>query len=516
MPDRGDSEKVEANPVYRCTQPALSLQNYSFTYAGSELPVLQQINFELNFGEFMLLSGHSGEGKSTLLSAINGAIPHFIHGSWQGRVLVNNQDISNLSMARRAALVGSVLQNADHQIVHAVVEDEIAFGCENLQMAPEQIGQQIEKVCRLLQLNTQDRTKTLSGGQKQRLISASTLAMGQKILVFDEPLANLDRTGAHILLDALKKLTRQQYAVLFIEHRLDLVMPYADKFGWLSNGRLTVSSERKTFSDKQYLHNLASSFVEINDSTDTQQKPETTAIKMKNKSDIRVQRKKHNWLIQAEQVQYQIGQQIILKDISFELYRGDCLVLLGDNGSGKTTLLQLLAHLLQPTGGRINQAILPDKKDKAGTSAWYKKVGYVYQDPSYQLFMPSVEEEIAYQSENRTNTQMYLRRYTLEQVVDIHPQRLSEGQKRRVSIAAVHAVNPAVLLLDEPTVGQDTRHLDQMIAIWQKWLLFEQGTMVMVTHDYRCAFALASRVIWLEDGRIYKAGGRELLSEYFE
>ena len=222
---------------------AIECMNYSFRYARASQDVLEHCNLTLHYGEFMVLSGLSGEGKSTLLAAINGAIPHFMAGEQEGEIRLDGQPAGHLSLAARSRLVGSVLQNADHQIIHDRVEDDIAFGCENLAVSPDEIHHRISRVCQLLQLEPGWPTRTLSGGQKQRLITASTLAMNQRILIFDEPLANIDPAGARVLLQTLRRLADQGHAILFIEHRLDMVMPYADTVAWLEGGQVHLVTD---------------------------------------------------------------------------------------------------------------------------------------------------------------------------------------------------------------------------------------------------------------------------------
>ena len=511
--------------------PAIDCDRYSFCYAGSDQPVLKACSFRLEFGEFMLLSGFSGEGKSTLLSSINGAVPHYISGEQTGDILLNSQSVIGMSMAQRARLAGSVLQNADHQIVHATVEDEIAFGCENLSFSPEQIKQKIKSVCEQFLLDPSWPTKTLSGGQKQRLMMASTLAMDQKILIFDEPLANIDIKGAKRLLRILKQLTVQGYAVLLIEHRLDVVMPYADKTAWLEDGHLEVFDQpadilirrakaasalhRKAFPDQptelsDVLYGGQS--AENVKKTENVKRDETVKYDDKFRSD-ESEKSSEEALFHLRHLCYEAGRRRIINNVSLSIWRGDRIVLLGDNGSGKTTLLQLLAYLVRPTGGDIVQTVL---NRKAGRSPkWFRRVGYVYQDPSYQLFMPSVAEEIGYQSSDSQRSKRFMEQYNLEDFASVHPQILSEGQKRRVSIAAIHAANPEILLLDEPTVGQDTKHLAMLIHTLGSWLDQEQGTIVFITHDYRFAAALADRAIWIDEGRIVMAGGRDVIDAYF-
>lgn len=206
---------------------AIELKKVSFSYDGKN-NILLNADYSVDYGEVCLLSGHSGEGKSTLMYIISGIIPNVNYGQLSGEVLINGESIKGRKLGDICRKVGVVLQNADEQIVQKIVEDEVAFACENLAFPPAKIQRQIDIVCNLLKLDKNAKCRTLSGGQKQRLITASTLAMGQKIIILDEPLANLDKDGARLLMNTLRSLAKAGYCVVVIEHRLDMVLPYVD------------------------------------------------------------------------------------------------------------------------------------------------------------------------------------------------------------------------------------------------------------------------------------------------
>lgn len=203
------------------------MKEVCFSYDG-KTNILENTNFTAEYGQVTLLSGHSGEGKSTLMYIMSGIIPTIYQGTVSGEVKIAEEDIKGKKLSFICRKVGVVLQNADEQIIQKIVEDEIAFGCENLAFPPEKIQKQIDLVCRLLKLDKTRKCRLLSGGQKQRLITASTLAMGQKIIILDEPLANLDKDGANMLMETLCLLAKSGYAVVVIEHRLDMVLPFVD------------------------------------------------------------------------------------------------------------------------------------------------------------------------------------------------------------------------------------------------------------------------------------------------
>ncbi|MCD8040810.1 MAG: energy-coupling factor ABC transporter ATP-binding protein [Clostridia bacterium] len=465
---------------------AINLNNVSFSYDGNT-KILDNIRFTAEYGEITLVSGHSGEGKSTLMYIISGVIPNVTEGTLSGEVFIDGEDIKGKKLGYICRKVGLVLQNADEQIVHKIVEDEIAFGCENLAFPQETIKKQINIVCNLLKLDKSWQTRTLSGGQKQRLITASTLAMGQKIIILDEPLANLDKDGADLLMSTLRSLAKAGYCVIVIEHRLDMVLPYVDRVWHVGGGRTEEVADRSSY--------LTSQTTKIEDICPVFTKIDT--------------------ILSLNQVAFTAKKREILKSVTFDIPKGSRVVLLGENGCGKTTLMRIIARLNKPTGGSVEQSVLPGFKGKKGNKKWFKAVGVVYQNPDYQLFMPTVEKEILFGAQTPEYAQTIIDLFKLRHLANRHPQSLSEGQKRRVSIAAVVACNPKILLLDEPTVGQDYDGLCDMVNILNDLHNKSGNTMITVTHDVRCAEALCDKAILIKDGIVAKQGGKELVKDYF-
>ena len=369
------------------------------------------------------------------------------------------------------------------------MEDEIAFGCENLAFPPEKIQKQIDIVCDLMKLDKKRKCRTLSGGQKQRLITASTLAMGQKIIILDEPLANLDKDGAAMLMGTLRSLAKAGYCVIVIEHRLDMVLPFVDAV-WHIGGRTVKRVENR----REY---LASQTAKIKDGC-----PAFTGKAP---------------LFKLENVAFSVKKEReILKNVSLEIPKGGRTVLLGENGCGKTTVMRLIARLYKPTGGSITQYVDEKFRQKSkGSRAWYQKVGVVYQNPDYQLFMPTVRQEISFGAKSEEYAAEIAELFGVKHLWERHPQSLSEGQKRRVSIAAVAACEPEVLLLDEPTVGQDYDGLCRMVEILNKLHMQSGNTMITITHDVRCAEALCDRAYLIAGGVVAESGGKELVRKYF-
>ncbi|MCR4790849.1 MAG: energy-coupling factor ABC transporter ATP-binding protein [Treponemataceae bacterium] len=457
---------------------AVSIKCGSFKYSAEGNTILEDFQMDINYGQVTLISGFSGCGKSTLISLINGVIPRVVHGFFQGQILIDGQDIAGKSMSQISRKVGSVLQNAESQIIHQIVEDEISFGCENIAFPPEKIDEQIERNCELMKLERKWKTRTLSGGQKQRVVTASTLAMDADILIFDEPLANLDVTGAEILLKLLKKLASEGKAVLLVEHRLDVVLPYVDRI-WQIKDKKALAVENKA----EYL------------------KSQIDIIADQEENRIKSDR----IILDLDEVTKSFGKRRILDGISAQIYQGERILLAGENGSGKSTLMSIIGRLLKSDGGKVTSFLKENKKGDSrtfGSKKWFEDCGIVYQNPNYQLFMSSVRDEILFGARDKNYALQVAERFDLIPLMECHPQSLSEGQKRRVTIASILAQKPKILLLDEPTVGQDYQALQKMMKVLNEIHREEKNTMISVTHDIRCVSALCDRKLTIKNGRI--------------
>lgn len=459
---------------------AVEMKNISYSYSSmtGENKVLDNIDFNLEYGEITLIAGGSGAGKSTLFYIMNGVIPNNYSGKLSGEVLVNGESIKGKSIGEISKKVGSVFQNAEEQIVQKYVEDEIAFGMENLGKTQEEIRGNIDFYANILDLNKKDVTQTLSGGQKQRLVTASTLALENDIIILDEPLANLDKKSSVILMRTLTKLKNQGKAICIIEHRLDMVIDYVDTLYNLENAKLFKEENQEQF--------LAKHITKLDDIC-PQFKGTETLLDIKN-----------------------ISYKHIITDMSFTINKGERVLILGDNGSGKTTITKIITRLLKQSSGEVVQNL--DKKMSA--KKWFKKVSYVFQNPNYQLFMPTVEDEILFACHSTEYAQKISDMFGLEPLLDCHPHALSQGQKRKLSVATMLAVKPEVLILDEPTVGQDYDSLKTLVENINNIHKQESNTIITITHDIRCADALCDKAIIIENGKIIKVGTKELAREY--
>ena len=265
------------------------------------------------------------------MSLIAGIIPNITPGEITGEVLIGGADITGWKMGEICRKVGVVLQNAEAQIIQQIVEDEIAFGGENFAFPREKIADSIERACHLMKLDPGWKTRTLSGGQKQRLITAATLATEQKILVLDEPLANLDRYGSELLMDTLRRLAKAGYAILVVEHRLDMVLPYVDTVWSIRGGEISKIENKKEYLAAQ---------AELIKDTCCLKSTDGTAF-------------------QLEHVKFSVKGREILKDITFQIKKGERVLLLGENGCGKNDPSALACKALQADAGAYFTEIRP-------------------------------------------------------------------------------------------------------------------------------------------------------------
>ncbi len=451
--------------------PAVEVKNLSLSYDFSENKpdekrkwIFKDLNFQIEEGEFILLTGDSGCGKSSLMNMINGVIPNLKKAYAGGSIYIQGEEMTEKAVRERTRLVGSVFQNPREQIIFEEISDEIVFPMENLGQSVQKMQKNLGKLLQLTGLSGQARTATLSGGEQQKLITACTLAMGQKILILDEPLANMDARSSKELLDLLKQLSEQDgYTTVLVEHRQEVVLPYVDRvFSCVKSGLENVQMEIDIWEDVEaFQEESLPLFQEKNfrseDSND-------------NHCDI---------LFSIENMDFQIGDRYLFQNFSWQLKRGEEWVVLGDNGCGKTTLFKLLNDFVKPTAGKISS--LYSKKEKR------EKVGYVLQNPDYQLFMPRVKDELYLKAKSQDFVAELIELFQFGDMLDRHPLSLSEGQKRKLGFACILANEPEVLFLDEPTVGLDTASVEQLLYALDLLKRRSQKdlSVISISHDKR-------------------------------
>jgi energy-coupling factor transport system ATP-binding protein len=497
--------------------PPLVVENLSFKYRSRPEPSVKAISFELRPGEILLVAGASGCGKTTLVRAINGLVPRSYKGELTGRILVNGQDMAGWPLARISQSVGTVLQDPERQILGTKVINEVAFGLENLARPRAEIIQRADEALAYLNIgHLRDReTFHLSGGEKQKVALAGVLAMRPGVLLLDEPLASLDPASVLDTLALVRRLAAEGLSVLLVEHRVEDV--------------LKINPQRVMFMMDGEIRYLGDPAGLVNAVAYREVKLPAPMIRQKAAADppppaVSVTRgageSDGEPLVRFENVTfaYEAGSEV-LQGITLDIRRGDVIAVLGPNGAGKTTFVKHAIGLLKPRAGRVRVAGQDTRSASVAEVA--RTLGYVFQSPSHMLFAPTVREELAFGPTNLRHPPKTIEREVKEalQIVNLadkegdSPLSLSFGQQKRVSIAAILAMQSRVLVMDEPTAGQDYKnYLNFMDAILQ---LPNFEAILFITHDVDLAVVYANRVILIADGRVAADGTPpEVLSDF--
>ena len=386
------------------------------------MPALREIDLAVPAGQWLLLAGPSGCGKSTLLYLLNGLIPHVLGGEVEGTVRVDGLVPANVALRELSRRVGTVFQNPEVQLFMLRVQEDVAFGCENLGLPPAATHRRVEQALGRLSLTTlRDReVSSLSGGQKQRLAIAGALAMGCRTLLLDEPTSDLDEPSRAELLATLVELRRMGHTIIMTEHRLDGLEGMVDRVVTMESGRVVSDG------------------------------PFPPAAPLCRRSLIRAT-DDSTPLVDLREVTFSYpGRTPALERLSVRFRAGEVVALVGPNGSGKTTLLKLLCGLLRPAEGRAWIAGV----ERPSLARLVGSVGFLFQNPDEQLFADTVIEEIAFgprHLDRAVNVDRYLKRLGLSQYRNEHPRSLSRGERQRLAAATVLAMHPSLILLDEPT-----------------------------------------------------------------
>ena len=485
---------------------ALAIENLSFRYRSRQELAIENISLSLPPGQIMLLAGASGSGKTTLMRCINGLIPRTYQGEGQGSIRVFGQSIDTLSMAQLSQQIGTILQDPERQIVASHVLNEVAFGLENLGLPRAEIIARIDETLAYLRIEhlRERQTFLLSGGEKQKVALAAVLAMRPRILLLDEPLASLDPASAHEALQIFRRLANDGIAILLVEHRVEDVLAIGpDQVAYMEDGKILYQGNPEglmSVVDYRRIKLPAEIIVER-----SRGHPEP---------DLQVALPPHapKPLVQFEEVSFRYSPETpeVLQNINFSIYPGDIIAILGHNGAGKTTLVKHTLGLLKPTHGRVLLEGRDTRKMTVAQAA--HTVGYVFQSPSQMLFAPSVQEELSFGPRNLKHPAQQIEQDVrwaigtvhLEEELPTPPLALSFGQQKRVSIAAVLAMRSRILMMDEPTAGQDywnyRAFMDSILAMPG----FE--AIVFITHDLDLALIYANRILLVDGGRVAADG----------
>jgi energy-coupling factor transporter ATP-binding protein EcfA2 len=499
------------------TPPLVEVDGLTFRYRRATEPAIRDISVTVEAGEVLLVAGPSGCGKSTLIRAINGLIPHAYPGELGGSVRLDGRPTMELKLRDIALTVGTVLQDPAKQIVGATVEAELAFGPENLGVPREEIRDLIRLVAEQAAIEALlgRETAALSGGERQLLAMAGILMMRPRLYVVDEPLANLDPLSAARLLSILRDLADRGNAVIIVEHRVEEALALRpDRVLYLDAGEtrylgpvdgfLRIADPRavklpfEVILERARAGGLAGSVANAR-----------TPVPASNEGGSGEAPAR----LRFEAVEVTIGDHPILHGVDATLGRREVVAILGPNGSGKTTAFRTAMQLLPVTAGRV----LVDGVDSKGrgTASLATMFGYVFQSPSQMLFARTVREELAFGPTNLRRDPATidpliadcLRRTSLEHldgILERPPLSLSFGQQKRLALAIALALEPATLILDEPSAGQD----HQTAEAFMREVLAIPGleSVYFITHDVDLALTHADRILLFRDGRIVADG----------
>ncbi|NYS49525.1 DUF3744 domain-containing protein [Streptococcus danieliae] len=515
--------------------PLIQFKEFSFQYQSQAEPTLKDINLDIQPGEKVAIIGPSGSGKSTLGQCLNGLVPHIYKGQIQGQLFFKGQDLLASSIVERSLLISSILQDTDGQFIGQTVAEDIAFALENDAVETSAIRDKVAHWLEKLGLSdlAQQRPQDLSGGQKQAVGLGGVLIDESPLLLFDEPLANLDPQAAHESLQLLGRLHEETGSTLvIIEHRLEEVLELGlDRIILMENGQIAFDGNpnqllasslltRAGIREPLYLTVLRELGMELSADQPLDHLaalelpqlslPEVSPAKSGQEAEV---------LAQWTNLSFAYpGRPVLFENLNLQLRQGELVALLGKNGTGKSTLAQLLSGYLPAQGQYCWQGQEVTDQSLADRA---NQVGYVLQNPNQMISQTMIFDEVARGLRLRglVEAEVATKVAAVLEICGLTPFRnwpisaLSYGQKKRVTIAAILALEPRVLILDEPTAGQDQAHYREMMDFLQE-LAGLGHAIVMITHDMQLMLEYADRALVLDQGKIIAdQDPRQLLSQ---
>ena len=467
----------------------IELNNVSYTYPRTVQPALHRISLTLEKGRCIMVTGPSGAGKTTLGLASSGILHHEFGGKKEGSVIVDKKNVADYpALSDLARNVGVVFDDPEAQMIFTTVEEEILSSLEHRGLSPEVIEERLAAIMRTTYLEAlKDRSPhNLSGGQKQRVALAATLALGNDILVLDEPTSELDEHATNRIADILRDLKQQGKTILLIEHKYNNFRDFVDTLVVLENGEISASGvPEKILMDERIRGMILPDFSGVRKAVPSVMDPSP--------------------IIEVRDLSHAYGDVLALSGINLLIRRGEFVAIVGENGSGKTTLVKHFNRLLMPTGGDV---IVNGRNTKECSIAdLAHDVGLVFQNPDHMFFADTVREEIAYGVKNLglsgcdALVDAALADAGLTGSAGLYPRWLSRGERQRLGIACVVAMQPRVIVLDEPTTGLDGNEALLVIDILKT--LQEKGhTIIIITHNRDIATHCADRIITMENSHI--------------
>lgn len=512
-------------------EPIIEFKDYSFKYRSQVEPTLLDINLSIYPGEKVLIVGPSGSGKSTLAHCINGLVPFSFTGESTGSLKIEGQEPKELGLFGLSKLVGTVLQDTDGQFIGLTVAEDVAFSMENDCIAQDEMFERVDRVAKTVDITDllDHAPNALSGGQKQRVSMAGVIVDDVDILLFDEPLANLDPATGKRAIDLIDRIHKKNNTtILIIEHRLeDALYRDVDRIVVVGDGRIVADVrpdelltgpvlKEQGIREPLYITALKYAGCRI-DKADLPQHIESMNLlpykeKVRNWYDkVQLTKKTPNrepaLEIRDLSFSYTPGQPV-LSHIDFSIFRGEMVALVGKNGAGKSTLASLICGFMQPDQGEIYL----NGDNLAGYSIKERgeKIGLVMQSPNQMISKPMIYDEVALGLRVREVAEEIIKERVFEtlKICGLYPFRnwpvsaLSFGQKKRVTIASILVMNPEVLILDEPTAGQDFRHYTEIMEFLRRIHEKLGITIIMITHDMHLMLEYTDRAIVIADGKM--------------
>jgi energy-coupling factor transport system ATP-binding protein len=508
-------------------RPFIQFNNFTFRYDSQSEPTLHDINLTIYEHEKVLILGQSGSGKSTLMHCMNGLIPFSYKGEIQGECLIMNQPSTSLSLFKIGQKLGSILQDSDAQFVSLSVGEDVAFVLEN-QNVPRAV--MIDKVIEatskvhmsdfLTQVPFQ-----LSGGQKQKVALAGVLHDDVQGLLFDEPLASLDPVSAAEAINLIDELHCQQKTMIIIEHRFeDVILKSVNRVIVMHDGRIVYDGEvdellksslcsKYGLREPLYLQALNTFKVQLDKN---QSWTPLSNLMIPNFSlpslKLEAPQIQGEEVCQFDHVFFQYDDRPLIQDVSFKIHKCERIALMGENGAGKSTIAKLLSGILPPQSGSVS--VLNKSTSSMSIAQIGQHIGLVMQNPNQMIAKQSVEEEILFALRLRYQDQDLISKRLIEVLVmtDLKSMRrwpvsaLSYGQKKRLTVAAILALSPDVLILDEPTAGQDYAHYTEMMSFLQHLHDVTKLAFIFITHDMHLAMEYTDRALVLSKGRLIYDG----------
>ncbi len=511
-------------------EPIISFKDYTYHYRAQAAPTITNINLEIYKGERIIIVGPSGCGKSTLAHCLNGLNPFSYPGESKGTLTICGIEAAKSGIFELSQYVGTVLQDTDGQFIGMTVLEDIAFSMENDCILQNEMlirtKAEAERVGLLHKLS--DAPQALSGGQKQRVSMAGVMVNQVEILLFDEPLANLDPAAGKDAIELIDQLQRDgDKTVIIIEHRLEDAMHMgADRIIVMDNGKIVSDSspEELFLSDKlmqtgirEPLYLTAMKYADISLNKDMHvERIQTLQLSKQHRTQIcswfakqepKPQKEQRQEVLRMEHVHFgYTPERENLTDISFSIYEGEMVSIVGKNGAGKSTMAKLLCGFETPDKGKLYLKGKDMAEDTIKERA--ASIGYVMQNPNQMISKPMIFDEVALSlvMQNLPRKEIEERVYETLKICGLYEFRnwpinaLSYGQKKRVTIASILVSKPRILILDEPTAGQDFRHYTEIMEFLKE--LNEKGyTVLMITHDMHLMLEYTDRSLVFADGR---------------